>query len=246
MRRLAVALLLLALPREARAHSSCREQSDITGDRVCSRFGDLWSRERSFPLTLGVGLTSSHLVPSSRNWSGTLGKDNPVRFRLPGQALGMRSIDDVGFDFRMSGYVNHTLYVGIDWGVAFGSVHPTFAQPSNVEIRNKKGINFVHAKVASVIGARLPLGPFSARIEALIGLQVAGVTVEGRKPNGEWVQGSLSNVAFLLEPRVAVDLWTGPWTTMTVWGGGNVFFPADRSMGVSFALHGRAFDGRYL
>jgi hypothetical protein len=244
MKRLLFALLIL-LPREARAHSSCVEQSDVTGDRVCSRFGDGWSVERMPQLVLAAGFTTNHLVPSARNWTGTFGKDHPTKFRVAGDSLGMRAIDDVGFDFRLTGFITKTTYVGIDWGLGFGSVQPRFAPRDGYELRPKSGINFVQAKIATVVGARLPLGPFSVRLEALVGVQVASVSGELRPLNGQWVSGSFTNAALLLEPRVAVDVWTTPWSTITLWGGGNALYASDRSMGLSFSLHGRSFDGHY-
>lgn len=243
MKRLLFGALLL-LPREAHAHSTCVEQSDVVGDRLCSRYGDRWSSERTFPLVLGIGMWSGHVVPANRNWSGTIGKNNPERLKVAGDGLGIRSIDDVGFDLRFHGFINKHFYTGIDWAMSFGNVHPRIAPQQDFVFEEKRSLNWVHARIAGVVGGRLPLGPFSARLEALVGLQVASVSVLASKNGGDPLNGSFTSVAFLLEPRLAVDVWTSPWSTITAWGGASVFFPADRTMGLSIALHGRAFDGR--
>lgn len=242
---LAAALCFSLLPREARAHSSCVEQSDVTGDKVCGRYGDRWSTERTFPLVISAGFWSGHVVPAGHSWNANLGKDNPKKFGVSGNALGMRAIDDVGFDFRMHGFATKSFYIGLDWAFAFGAVKPNLEPRTDYELRDKGGLNWIHARLATVLGGRVPLGPFSARLEALVGVQIASLTLEGRRPGGEWVKGSVTAVGLLLEPRLAVDVWTSPWSTISVWGGGNVLFPADRTMGLSFALHGRAFDGHY-
>lgn len=249
MKKLAALALLLLLPREAHAHNNCVDSSDVVGDRKCTRYGETWSSERTFPVVVGTGLWSGHVVPSNRNWSGTFGKDAPIKFSLPGQQLGMKSVDDVGFDFRMHGYATKTFYLGVDWALALGRVKTNITPREGFEMRDKGSLNYIHAKLATVLGARLPLGPLSLRLEALIGVQIASVSLEGRSVtangHGDWLKGSFSSVAFLLEPRVAVDVWTTPWSTISAWGGGSVLFPAERSMGLTIALHGRAFDGRF-
>lgn len=242
---LAVLLLLPSVPDLARAGNSCVEQSDIVGDRVCGRYGDRWSAERTFPVVFGVGVWSGHVVPSGRSWSGSFGKDNPIKFSIPGQHLGMSTVNDFGLDFRLHGFVSRTFYVGLDWAIALGRVHTNVVPREGFEMRDKGSINYVHARIASVVGGRVPLGPLSLRLETLIGLQIASVSLEGRKTGGDWVQGSFTSAALLLEPRVAVDLWTTPWSTITAWGSTNLMFPTDRGMGLSIALHGRAFDGHF-
>jgi len=243
---LVIAALFASVPAVASAaNSSCAENSDVVGERVCSRYGDRWASERLFRIVLGAGLWTGHVSPMSRNWNGTFGKENPIKFSLPGRSLGMAAIDDVGFDFRIHGYASRYAYLGFDWALAFGAVRPTFDQaPHGIEIGNAPALNYIHAKFGGVVGTRIPIGPISARLESVIGLELASISANARRwGQSEWTRGSFTSVNLLLEPRVGVDVWTSPWTTVTAWGGINMVYPSERSIGVSFALHGRAFDG---
>lgn len=241
------ALVLASAPLVASASqtSSCVDTSEVVGERHCSRFGDRWSSERLFRIVLGAGFWTGHTTATSRRWNASFGKENPIKFGIPARALGISTIDDVGFDFRIHGYASRHVYLGFDWALAFGSVRTTFEQPSQtVELGNAPGLNFIHAKLGGVVGTRIPLGPLSARLESVIGLEIASISANGRRwGQSEWTRGSISSVNLLLEPRVGVDVWTSPWSTITAWGGINMVYPSERSMGVSFALHGRAFDG---
>ena len=244
MKRALIALVLL-LPREAHAHNSCIERSDVVGDRICSRYGDQWSSERSIPLVLGMGAWSGHVVPAGHSWYASLGKEHPLRVGLDGRSLGITKVDDVGFDFRLHGFAAKHFYTGIDWALGFGHVKSTVAPTEGFEFRDKSGVNWVHVRLAAVVGGRVPLGPFSARLEGLVGMQIVSLSLAGRKQGGDWIDGSATSIGFLLEPRLALDLWTTPWSTLSTWAGMNVFYPADRTMGLSIAIHGRAFDGRF-
>jgi len=240
----ALAMLIVALPSAAYASNGCVEKSDVVGDRLCSRFGDRWSSERMYRVVLGAGFWTGHVTPNSRSWSGSFGKDTPIKIAVPGRALGIHSVDDVGFDFRLHGYASRNVYLGFDWALAFGAIRTNHEQQPNLEIGHVPGLNYMHTKLGGVVGMRIPLGPVHARLESVIGVEIASVTANARRPGqSEWIRGSFTSVNFLLEPRVAVDLWTAPWSTVTAWGGLNMLYPSERSMGISFALHGRAFDG---
>ena len=248
MRRIvfAAAAIVAMVPSTASASSSsCIDQSDIVGERVCRRYGDAWATERLYRLVLGAGIWSGHTSPMSRSWSGSFGKDDPIKFGIPARALGIQTIDDVGFDFRLHGYASRNVYLGIDWGLAFGSVRTKLDhQEPNVELTNAGGINFFHGKLGGVVGVSVPIGPLNARLESVVGVEMASVSANAKRVGqGQFIRGGFTSVNLLLEPRIGVDVWTSPWSTITAWGGVNMVYPSERSMGVSFALHGRAFDG---
>jgi len=239
-----VAAVTLGAPAVASAHKSCVEKSDVVGDRVCSRYGARWASEHMFRIVLGAGFWTGHTTPTSRSWSGSFGKDGPIKLKLPGRALGVSTIDDVGFDLRMHGYASRYVYLGIDTALAFGAIRTNTEQQPNLELAHAAGLNFVHAKIGAVVGTRIPLGPVTARLEGVIGLELASINAKARRPGtSDWIDGSFTSANVLLEPRVGLDVWTSPWTTVTAWGGVNMVYPSERSIGVSFALHGRAFDG---
>lgn len=238
------ALAVLAIASPAAAHNSCVEVSDVVGDRVCGRYGNGWSTERTFPLSLAAGFWMSHVEPRGRTWHGSPEKSSSNGFGVAGSQMGMSAVDLFGVDFRFLGHPSAHTYLGIDWAFAMGAVDSAVAPTEGYSFRDAKGPDFVHARTSFVLGGRIPLGRLSLRAETLIGLDVASLSVEVQKGDGQWTRGSITSVGLLLEPRVACDLWTGPWSTVSVWGGTNFLHPNDRSMGFSFAIHGRAFDGR--
>jgi hypothetical protein len=246
VRRALLVVLLVAAPSSASASNGCVDHSDIVGERVCRRYGDSWSTERLYRLVLSGGFWSGHTSPASRKWAGSFGKDDPIKFGILGRSLGVSTIDDVGFDFRLHGYASRNVYLGFDWALAFGAVKTNLShQEPNVELSQASGVNFFHAKLGGVVGAAIPLGPLTARIESVIGVELASVSANARYVGrSTWIRGGFTSVNLLLEPRLAVDVWTSPWSTITAWGGVNMIYPSERSMGLSFALHARAFDGR--
>jgi len=239
---IALAVVTFALP--ASAKNECIERSDVVGDQVCGRYANRWSVERTFPLSIGTGLWMTHLEPRGRTWRGSLGK-NSSGFGVAGGDMGIRAIDAMGFDFRFVGHASQHIYLGLDWGLAFGAIGSTVAPTEGYSFRDAKTLDFIQARTSFVLGGRVPLGRLSLRLETLIGIDIASVGVDMRKgDNGEWTRGSITSVGLLLEPRLACDLWTGPWSTVSAWAGTNFLHPNDRSMGVTFAIHGRSFDGK--
>lgn len=238
----AVALLTVALP--ASAKSECVEQSDVVGERVCGRFGDRWSVERTFPISIGFGLWTSHVEPRGRTWRATPEKESSSSVGVAGSAMGIRAIDAVGFDLRILAHPSPHSYVGFDQALAFGAVDSAVAPTGSYAFRDTRSLDYVHARSSVVVGVRVPLGRLALRAETLLGVDIVGLSLEVQKGQGEWKRGSLNSISLLIEPRLACELWTGPWSTVSVWGGTNFVHPNDRSMGVSFAIHGRAFDGK--
>jgi len=241
-RVLVVALVsLTALP--ASAGKTCVEQSDVVGDRVCGRYGLGWSAERTVPLTAAFGFFSTYVEPRGRSWSASTEK-GAEGVGVSGAAMGMRSMQTFGFDFRFVGNLSQHAYLGLDTALAFAAIGSAVAPTGGWEFRDKKTLDFVHVRESLVLGGRVPLGRLSLRVETLVGFDIASAGVEMRKGQGEWQRGSVTSFMFLLEPRVAVDVWMTPWSTVSVWAGTNFLHPSDRATGISFAIHGRSFDGR--
>ena len=93
--------------------------------------------------------------------------------------------------------------------------------------------------------SRLPLGPISLRGELLAGAEwIALQTYALSGPTA--MAADASTVTWLLEPRVAVDLWTTPFTVLSVFGTMPGFDSRATNGGVAFAVHLRSFDGRYV
>lgn len=247
MKRLLAFVLvsLTALP--ASAGKNCVEVSDVVGDRVCGRYGNGWSAERTMPLVAAFGFFSSHVEPRGRTWHASIDKKGDASSEgvgVSGAAMGMRSVQTFGFDFRFVGNLSQHAYLGLDTAMAFAAIDSAVAPTGGFEFRDQKTLDFVHVREALVLGGRVPLGRLSLRVESLVGFDVVSASLEMRKGQGDWRRGSVTSFTFLLEPRVAVDVWMSPWSTVSLWAGTNFLHPNDRATGVSFAIHGRSFDGR--
>lgn len=237
-------LAVLSLVTPARAGKSCVEQSEITGDKTCSRFGSGWTTEGTWPLVLYAGFFTSHVEPAGHRWSGTPQKNASDSFGVAGSQMGIRTVDTAGIDFRFVGYATPFVYLGLDWGFAMGAVDSNVAPTEGYTFRDPKGPDFLHARTSFVTGTRIPLGQVSLRLETLVGLDIVSMSVDVKKGTGDWTRGSISSVGLLIEPRLAADVWTGPWSTISLWAGKNLLIPADHTLGLTFAIHGRAFDGQ--
>jgi hypothetical protein len=143
--------------------------------------------------------------------------------RSPGDGAPIRGY---GIDFRLAGYFARHGYLAFDWALALGRA------------RSDAGVNFFQARVGPTVGVRVPLGRLSLRVEGLTALQVLLVSTGDR--------GKSSGGAMLaIEPRVAVDWWFTPDSTLTAWAGANVLRNGDYSFGLSIGGHLRAFDGAF-
>ena len=94
-------------------------------------------------------------------------------------------------------------------------------------------------------GVRLPLGPLSVRGEMLGGAEWISLQQYASIGQGS-MTANATTVTWLLEPRVAVDLWTTPYTAVSVFGTMPGFDSRAVNGGVAFAVHLRSFDGRYV
>ncbi len=249
MKRLLAALgvaFVLAIPATASAHDECVEVSDVVGERKCGRYGSGWSAERGFRFVLGGGLWTSSVSPIGRDFSGKTTEKGPSEYTYAGSQLGLDRVQSFGFDMRMHGFVTPALYLGLDWSMGLGVAKPNEVKTSEGwTLTQRTGLRWMHVKVAPVIGVRIPLGRISLRLETLVGLEIIGLSQYAVDPSGSMKHGNASHVSFLLEPRAAVDLWTGPWSTITVWGSTNALRTSDGSVGLLFSFHATPYDGKF-
>lgn len=243
---LALAGLVLVAPAAARAHKHCVETSDVVGERNCSRYGAGWAAERSVPIVLGLGAFHGQVSPIGRSFAGKIGKSSPTLYDYQGDETGLSTVKTYGFDLRTHGFLTRSLYLGFDWAMAFAHASPQAHVADGWALAPRNGLNFFQLRVGPSLGLRIPAGRLSLRGEIGFGLQILSMTQNARPLQSTATSaGAATYVGGYVEPRVAVDAWTSPWSTVSVWGGVNVLHPADRSFGLAFALHGRAFDGAF-
>lgn len=241
----AVALLLLAQSTAATT-TTCDAQTEVVSEQRCMRYGQLWSTERSFRLALGTGFFSGGFDAGDRNYSVRAQSDKDgTGTRYSGERLGIGMVRTYGLDFDIHGFVSEHAYIGLDMAFGLGRAAPRYAIAADGwRYAPSSGVDLMQARVGGTFGFRIPARYLSLRVEALVGLEIVSISHDATRNGGTSSERASSVAAtFLLEPRLAADIWTAPWATMSLWAGKDVFHLRDTSMGIMFSLHGRSFDG---
>jgi len=244
--------VLLATP-SAHAGSKCVEVSDVVGHEKCSRYGDAWSVERTLPFLFRFGIRYGEIAASSASFREELKKGtHPAGyegFTYRGDRLGVHALPSLGFDGGIAFFVIGQLYLGLEGGLGFGSITTATFSAGRYVLSSDSGIDVTAFHAGIPIGYRIALGRASLRGEVLAG--GTGVTVShaasALSPNvtNESLPSTVSATAwmFLVEPRVAADIWFTQHITFGAYAGVNVVDQASHSIGLSLAWHHRAFDG---
>jgi len=215
----AVVGLLLITPAAYGGHGHvCRELNDVVGDRICGRYGDRWSTERSVPLFIGLGAFNGVVQPAMINAGAAAISDTSLR--------------SYGAAVRAGGMVSPFAYVGVEWALGFGRAPRRDAN----EVTAGSAL-FGQGWGAVVAGARVPLGRISLRLELATGAQLLTVSSDDRRP------ASATRIAVLAQPRAAIDWWVTPDTTVSGWLGTDAVWPGNYTFGIAATVHARAFDG---
>jgi hypothetical protein len=198
-----------------------------------------------YPLVLSVGLRSLSYAPSSRDRFDGAVASSSTGYAFTGDALGDSPVraygGELGADWAFSSYV----YAGAAaaWGEGAWSASPFPAGSLTIEPRATVNAHLWQTGLRA--GVRLPLGPVSMRGELLGGAE--WISLQQYATVGQAsMTANASTVTWLLEPRVAVDLWTTPYTVLSVFGTMPGFDSRASNGGVTFAFHLRSFDGRYV
>jgi hypothetical protein len=226
--------------------TTCDTQTEVVSENRCLRYGQTWATERTFRLALGMGFFSGGFDASDRNYSVKAQSDKTsTGTRYSGDRLGIGMVRTYGLDFDIHGFVSEHAYIGLDMAFGLGRAAPRYAVAADGwSFAPSSGVDLVQARVGGTFGFRVPVSYFTLRAEALVGLEIVSISHDAtRTGSGSTDRGSSVAATFLLEPRIAADIWTAPWATMSLWAGKDVFHLRDTSMGIMFSLHGRSFDG---
>ncbi|MGH7294571.1 MAG: hypothetical protein ACRELB_06555, partial [Polyangiaceae bacterium] len=79
----------------------------------------------------------------------------------------------------------------------------------------------------------------------LVALQQLGTATGATGATGATMSCGASTVAWLVEPRAAVDLWITPYTVLSAFAAMPGVDARAANGGLLFAWHLRSFDGRY-
>jgi hypothetical protein len=147
---------------------------------------------------------------------------------------GLAPIRANGFFIDVRLHATPYFYVGVDCAAAFaGAPEMQFATRAGEMIAWNSTAMMT---MASVVGARVPIGRLSLRGELVSGLHVADLIADN-------VTGEAA--APLVAPRVAVDVWLHHWWAVEAFASTNLLDRSEQSFGIALGFHSQAFDGRY-
>lgn len=236
---LAIALSIV-VPATAQAGTkTCVETSAVVGETQCSNFGAFWSTERAFPLFAAIGGWSS-VIQSSYD-AKFVNKEGATVATTNSRLHG--TLRAYGGEVRAGGYFTRYTYFALGFGLALGSNKGDTVESNGHQVSRQDGVNFIHARFAPVVGVRAPLGRLAFRLELATALQLVSVQFKAIGADGSEKAGSAGSAGFALEPRVAVDVWPTPDTTLSLWSGANLLRPGEMTFGLMIGGHIRAFDG---
>lgn len=243
---LAVGALAVAFSARAEASNKCTEVSDTVGEHVCSRYGDTWSVERKLPITFRFGLRYGEIGTEGLRFGETFKKKERPKgysgYRFAGETLGVSSLAGLGGDGGFTFFVAGQLYTGLEGGMAFGSTSSATFSTGNHRLSDARGVDVFLFHGGLPVGYRIPLGRASLRGEVLFGGTLVSVTqsnvFEGRREDTPSLAGR-----WLVEPRIAGDIWFTQHVTFGAYAGVNVLDSRGHAFGLSLAWHHRAFDG---
>lgn len=206
----------------------------------------------SRPLVFSFALRSLSYVPSARDRFDGHVQSSAMGYQFSGDSLGDSALRAFGAEIGADYAVTPLVYVGAAaaWGEGEWSATPFSAGNMTVQPR---GTVDSHMWLTGVrAGVRLPLGPVSVRAELLAGAQwmlldqlASTGSAAAAGAAAPSMTASAQSVAWLLEPRAAVDLWTTPYTVLSAFGTMPGFDARGANGGLLFAWHLRSFDGRY-
>ncbi|MGZ3477149.1 MAG: hypothetical protein ACXWUG_26555, partial [Polyangiales bacterium] len=224
----------------------CDAQTEVVSANRCMHYGQTWATERTFRVVVGSGFFSGGFDASNRDYTVRADSNKGATgTRYSGDRLGIGMVRTYGLDLDIHGFVTDHAYIGLDMAFGLGRAAPRYAIAADgYSFGQTSGPDLLQVRMGGTFGVRIPTPYLSLRAETLVGVEVIAISHDATPTNGGATErGSSTAVSFLVEPRIAVDLWTAPWATMSLWAGKDIFHLRDTSTGIMFALHGRSFDG---
>ncbi len=229
-------------------HVSCDHSVEHVSRERCYGYGAHWSPERSARLTGGFGMSMSSFAPAGRSFGGGVSQSRnggyaPVRF--DGTKLGVASLHTTSVEARFHGQVWDGFYLGGSIGFGWGRVKSQTVQTESLHLEDDPSVDLLHLRVGVLVGYRIPLHWFSIRIESLVGTDVLALDQYGVARTGQRTGVTSFDVTALVEPRLALDVWASPWTTLSFYAGKNALRAHDHTLGFTISGHLRPFDGEF-
>lgn len=218
-------LLVISFSARARADSS------VVGVSDRHRFGS-WEWPDMPRIAIGFGLTVNGATLRDTNAMGGT-KASPTTG--PSGALDGTRVVATAIEIRPRFFLFGPLYVGPNVQVG-----PAF-RTSDADVGGMHASSagfFVQAGGLLGLRVRPGAGRVSFGFETLVGFRAVQITATDDAQRS-WTIGS---TAFVLQPRLAVDLWTTAFSTVGLWAGADPLHDHDVAGGLAFALHLAPFD----
>lgn len=221
---------------------ACVDTTLIVGRAECHRFGQGWNIAWLPRMQLGLGLSTRTFPIDDMRFEGTAAHDTgDIAYAVVGGEMESDRAGAVTLDLRVTGAVGHHGYVGVEGNVGAGFTdHQRILGPEGNELEPGPGL---YASGGVVGGLALPFGDNRVRAEAMVGRRLLMLSMTSY--HGDCVDTqTVHDGAWLVEPRVAVERFVGPWTTVGVSFGSNLLERGDVSAGVYVQGHLRAYDAQ--
>jgi hypothetical protein len=236
----------------AKASDGCPQDPVGEPSECGTKFGQNWAVEHTLPLVLQFGIWHGAFVPRDVTFGASVSSpsrdanvNDPNSFEpvdgFDGTQRSSSLVRTWGAELRAHGFFTQGIYAGLELALAFGGSNQGPFEVAGHEISGSMAV--VQVRFLPVVGLRVPLGPLSLRTEIALGGQVRSFHQEARLSSSKTVRIAAVSGATVLEPRMILDFWTGPKTTVSAWAGLNALRFRDHAIGLAFAFHGRSFDG---
>ena len=171
-------------------------------------------------------------------------ESSPLAYHFPASSLGSTSLRLYGGETGLAWLPLPYLYVGAAAAYGTGTLSFRPFSASGLTITPGTGLDVDETVFGGVLGLRLPLGPVSVRVDALVGGAWFDVDQYARSSPNQLTATSEASAIFV-EPRVHTDLWITPFFTLGLFAAMPSFNLGATNVGLTLAAHTTAFDRRF-
>ncbi len=219
---------------------SCDPANRIVGRNQCRIFGS-WDRRYMARMRFEIGLRAGTASVGDTGFDGTVEHEEVHRYHYPNQQESGGDAPQMGsggFEVGGSGFVGKHLTVGVFSSMEGGGSNAPSRQIGGLRVKPGGIVQF---RNGARIGMSLPMGGWTLRGDAAIGVRSTGMTFESQI--GDCIKNSTAwNHNLLLEPRVGIEKWLNPWLSAGVMVGSDLMRDNDMSISFGFTGHTSAFD----
>ena len=205
-----------------------------------SGFGWGWSVEPFPRVRFDLGVSGYSVgTQDTRLTSPRVGTVNAA------DAFGARRVGGATLDLRITGFVTDRVYVGGELSVGGGPAPGGVLRSRTEDIPVLTERSNFQITTGAILGVAIDrVGPMQPRFELYGGARILLSHAGTDNCQGAGGCTNLVGVQPFVMPRIGADFWMNPFLTIGPWFGVDLVNQASFAGGLTFALHGRAYDGR--